>query len=146
MWYTLARVLWNFEMQVAPRSRDWMQDQQAYLIWEKPPLFIQLKQLEPHVDHLNNAEKTKGRHQMQLGNEGRIPKAPGTLKIVQELHPRFGAEVSGVNFSKSISDEVFEHILRAIAKVKPNSIQYHSSLIMKDWYLTLRIVRCPRFP
>lgn len=118
MWYTLARVLWNFEIQLAPRSRDWMKHQQAYLIWEKPALFIQLKQLEPYIGYLGNAKRTNERHQMQLDNKENLSKAPGTLKIVHELHPLFGAEVSGVDFSKSISDDVFEQILKAIAKVK----------------------------
>lgn len=122
-----------------------MQHQQAYLIWEKPPLFIQL---QPHVGYMNNGEKTNERHQMQLGDEGNVLEAPGTLKIVQELHPLFGAEVSGVDFSKSISDEVFEQILKAIAKVNStyNWLKHTSSLFPRVWYLTLPIVRCPRFP
>lgn len=39
-----------------------------------------------------------------------------TLKI-KELHPTFGAEVEGVDFSKPIPDDVFEEILAASAKV-----------------------------
>lgn len=97
-----------------------MKHQQAYLIWEKPALFIQLKQLEPHVSYLGNAKKTNERHQLKLDNQGNLSKAPGTLKIVHELHPLFGAEVSGVDFSKSISDDIFEQILKAIAKVQFN--------------------------
>ena len=39
-----------------------------------------------------------------------------TLSI-KELHPTFGAEVSGVDFSQNIPDDVFEEILKAMAKV-----------------------------
>lgn len=39
-----------------------------------------------------------------------------TLSI-KALHPTFGAEVSGVDFSQNIPDDVFEEILRAMAKV-----------------------------
>ncbi|KAJ6140539.1 alpha-ketoglutarate-dependent 2-4-dichlorophenoxyacetate dioxygenase [Penicillium chermesinum] len=35
---------------------------------------------------------------------------------IEELHPTFGAEVSGVDFSKSLDDEVFEEIKQAIYK------------------------------
>lgn len=35
---------------------------------------------------------------------------------VKELHPTIGAEVFGVDFSKSVPDEVFEEILAAITK------------------------------
>jgi hypothetical protein len=36
---------------------------------------------------------------------------------IKELHPTFGAEVLGVDFSKEVPDEVFGDILVAIAKV-----------------------------
>ncbi|KAH6683849.1 alpha-ketoglutarate-dependent 2,4-dichlorophenoxyacetate dioxygenase [Halenospora varia] len=41
-----------------------------------------------------------------------------TNKMVQitKLHPTFGAEVSGVDFSKPIEDDVFQEILDAMAK------------------------------
>jgi len=38
-----------------------------------------------------------------------------TLSI-KELHPTFGAEVSGVDFSQNIPDDVFEEILKAMAQ------------------------------
>lgn len=34
-----------------------------------------------------------------------------------ELHPTFAAEVNGVDFSKSLTDEVFAEIQQAITKV-----------------------------
>jgi alpha-ketoglutarate-dependent 2,4-dichlorophenoxyacetate dioxygenase len=36
---------------------------------------------------------------------------------VTELHPTFGAEIEGVDFSHPIPDDVFEEILAASAKV-----------------------------
>lgn len=36
---------------------------------------------------------------------------------VKELHPTFGAEVFGVDFSQPVPDDVFEDILAAITKV-----------------------------
>jgi alpha-ketoglutarate-dependent 2,4-dichlorophenoxyacetate dioxygenase len=37
---------------------------------------------------------------------------------VTELHPTFGAEVSGVDFSRPVEDDVFQEILAAINKVR----------------------------
>ena len=39
------------------------------------------------------------------------------LISVKKLHPTFAAEISGVNFSKPLSDEVFNDIHGALAKV-----------------------------
>ena len=39
-----------------------------------------------------------------------------TLKITR-LHPTFGAEVSGVDFSHPIPDDVLQEIISAMAKV-----------------------------
>jgi alpha-ketoglutarate-dependent 2,4-dichlorophenoxyacetate dioxygenase len=36
---------------------------------------------------------------------------------VKELHPTFGAEVFGVDFSQPVPDDVFDDILAAITKV-----------------------------
>ena len=36
---------------------------------------------------------------------------------VKELHPTFGAEISGVDFASTIDDEVFAEIRAAAAKV-----------------------------
>jgi len=40
---------------------------------------------------------------------------------IKELHPTFGAEVFGVDFSQPVSDEVFADILAAITKVSLSS-------------------------
>lgn len=36
---------------------------------------------------------------------------------VRKLHPTFGAQISGVDFSSPLSDEVFAEVLAAITKV-----------------------------
>jgi alpha-ketoglutarate-dependent 2,4-dichlorophenoxyacetate dioxygenase len=36
---------------------------------------------------------------------------------VKELHPTFGAEVHGVDFSKAVPEDVFSEIYKAITKV-----------------------------
>ena len=39
----LARLVWNFELQLAADSRDWVKDQSIYFFWDKPPLNVYLK-------------------------------------------------------------------------------------------------------
>jgi hypothetical protein len=61
-----------------------------------------------------------------------LPSLPNTdfLKfkhiIVKSLHPAFGAEVCGIEFSKPVDDDVFAEVFAAISKVK----------ISKRWYLS----------
>lgn len=38
---------------------------------------------------------------------------------IKKLHPTFGAEISGVDFSRPVEKEVFDEILTAITKVGP---------------------------
>lgn len=45
-----------------------------------------------------------------------IDKQLNQVKVI-ELHPKYGAEISGLDFSKPIVDDVFEQILAASAKV-----------------------------
>ncbi|KAF9885579.1 hypothetical protein FE257_012785 [Aspergillus nanangensis] len=60
----------------------------------------------------------------------RLPSAnsPFTHIAVQELHPTFAAEVSGVDFSKPLSEEVFAEIHSAITK--------YGVLVFRDTALT----------
>lgn len=37
----MARLLWRFDLELDPRSADWNR-QEAYLLWEKPPMFVKL--------------------------------------------------------------------------------------------------------
>lgn len=38
----LARIVWNFDLKLAPDSQDWMERQKVYLLWEKGPLNVYL--------------------------------------------------------------------------------------------------------
>lgn len=42
----MARVLWNFDLDLNPRSDTWI-DQNSYLIWDKPELMILFKPRKP---------------------------------------------------------------------------------------------------
>lgn len=42
---------------------------------------------------------------------------------VTELHPTFGAEISGVDFSRPTEDQVFQEILSAMSKVSRMQLQ-----------------------
>jgi hypothetical protein len=37
----LARMIWNFDMEIAPDSWNWI-NQKAYVVWEKPALNVRL--------------------------------------------------------------------------------------------------------
>ena len=38
----LARMLWNFDMQIDQASQGWI-EQKEYSLWDKPPLWVKLK-------------------------------------------------------------------------------------------------------
>lgn len=37
----LGKVLWNFDLELMPESRNW-DDQKIYVLWEKTPLMVRL--------------------------------------------------------------------------------------------------------
>lgn len=37
----LARVLWAFDLELQPESRNWMV-QPAFALWDKPPLMVKI--------------------------------------------------------------------------------------------------------
>ena len=39
----LARIIWNFDLELAADSMDWSKDQEIYFFWNKPPLNVYLK-------------------------------------------------------------------------------------------------------
>lgn len=39
----LARVIYNFDLEIAEESRGWMEKQRIFLFWEKGPLHVHLK-------------------------------------------------------------------------------------------------------
>jgi hypothetical protein len=38
----LARLLWNFEIELDERSRRWLDELKIFVLWEKKPLFVKL--------------------------------------------------------------------------------------------------------
>ncbi|KAF4539586.1 Benzoate 4-monooxygenase cytochrome p450 protein [Lasiodiplodia theobromae] len=41
----LAKLLWNFDMELAePLSTGWAESQKTYILWDKPPLMVRLKE------------------------------------------------------------------------------------------------------
>lgn len=42
MRYILARLLWNFDFTITNESRTWIDDQKAYLVWDKPGLWLKV--------------------------------------------------------------------------------------------------------
>lgn len=52
---------------------------------------------------------------------------------VKPLHPTFGAEISGVDFSSPLKDEVFKEIYHAVTKVCPSSLMWRTC-IMRSLY------------
>ena len=49
MRYIVARLIWNFEIEIAEQSRQWADGLRAWLIWEKRPLHVYLKRREQAV-------------------------------------------------------------------------------------------------
>ncbi|KAK4062902.1 hypothetical protein Trihar35433_8697 [Trichoderma harzianum] len=42
----LAKILWNFDISLHPDSKDWLQDNRAFTLWQKPDLNIYIKPRE----------------------------------------------------------------------------------------------------
>lgn len=42
----LARVIYNFDMEIADDSKGWMERQKIYLLWQKGPLNVFLNPVE----------------------------------------------------------------------------------------------------
>jgi hypothetical protein len=38
----MAKMLYNFDMELCPESNDWIR-QKSFTVWQKPPLFMKLK-------------------------------------------------------------------------------------------------------
>jgi len=42
----MARLIWNFDLELAAGSEEWGTEQRAYLVWEKGPLMVKLTPVE----------------------------------------------------------------------------------------------------
>jgi hypothetical protein len=40
----LARIIYNFDMELVDKNSDWMRNQKVYIIWRKSELLIKLKE------------------------------------------------------------------------------------------------------
>lgn len=38
----LAKLLWNYDLELCPETGDWA-EQKVFILWEKRPLFVELK-------------------------------------------------------------------------------------------------------
>lgn len=38
----LAKMMWNFDIDLDPRSEGWLEKNVVYLLWEKPELYVKL--------------------------------------------------------------------------------------------------------
>jgi hypothetical protein len=39
----LAKMLYNFDLELTPTAREWTKGQKVYILWEKPELAVYLK-------------------------------------------------------------------------------------------------------
>ncbi|KXH62845.1 cytochrome P450 monooxygenase [Colletotrichum nymphaeae SA-01] len=39
----LARIIWNFDLELAPESKSWADGQKVFFFWDKPPLWVYFK-------------------------------------------------------------------------------------------------------
>lgn len=42
----LARIVYNFDLTIAEKSRHWISGQKHYNLWDKPSLYVQLRERE----------------------------------------------------------------------------------------------------
>ena len=45
----LAKVLFNFDMELVNKERDWMGEQKVFALWEKPALEVRLRPVKRGV-------------------------------------------------------------------------------------------------
>lgn len=38
----LARIAWNFELELLPESESWIEGQKCFIVYQKPPLIMKL--------------------------------------------------------------------------------------------------------
>ncbi|KAK7751602.1 hypothetical protein SLS62_006427 [Diatrype stigma] len=43
----LARLIWNFDIELMPESYGWMDNMEHYMVWQKPPLMVKLRPVRP---------------------------------------------------------------------------------------------------
>lgn len=38
----MAKLLWNFDVELVDPEKNWMEEQRVFALWEKPPLNVRL--------------------------------------------------------------------------------------------------------
>lgn len=38
----MAKLIWNFDMELNTKSRTWLERSRVFTLWEKPPLLVRL--------------------------------------------------------------------------------------------------------
>jgi hypothetical protein len=38
----LAKMIWNFDIELDPRSENWLEKNVLYFLWDKPELYVRL--------------------------------------------------------------------------------------------------------
>lgn len=41
----LAKLLWNFDVELCEESKNWATEQKVFILWEKGPLMVRLKKV-----------------------------------------------------------------------------------------------------
>jgi cytochrome P450 len=39
----IAKVFWNFDLDLCPESKEWMKSQKVFTLWQKPELRVKVK-------------------------------------------------------------------------------------------------------
>jgi hypothetical protein len=39
----LTKIVWNFDFELLPASKNWAESQRVYTLWEKKPLMVKIK-------------------------------------------------------------------------------------------------------
>jgi cytochrome P450 len=64
--FTIARMVWNFDFEMMPESRDW-DKMKTFLLYEKPPLYARLTPLRPALTKRPSGEFAKSVKVVTLG-------------------------------------------------------------------------------
>jgi len=41
----LAKMIWTFDLELAPESENWMDECKVMTLWKKPPLMVHVKEV-----------------------------------------------------------------------------------------------------
>jgi len=42
----MAKLLWTFDLELDPKSQDWIQGCKVFTLWDKPELLVKLTQVD----------------------------------------------------------------------------------------------------